>query len=77
MRLFSDWWKPDSKSGVGLLHQLNRLRVQYIRREYDRAFGKEIRTAQPLKGVSIADIGCGGGILSEVREHNRSEMTSV
>nr|CCA26665.1 3demethylubiquinone9 3methyltransferase putative [Albugo laibachii Nc14] len=59
-----NWWKPNVSSSVNLLHQMNRVRVRYIRDHSIHHF-KETNVSKPLHNLSIADIGCGGGILSE------------
>jgi 2-polyprenyl-6-hydroxyphenyl methylase/3-demethylubiquinone-9 3-methyltransferase len=62
------WW--DTKGVMRLLHATNPLRVDYIFRHvsffFDRVDVKPAdRTGRPLEGLDVADIGCGGGILSE------------
>ena len=62
----AEWW--DVRSGpLAPLHTLNTLRVPFISDTITRA-GKlqESSTASPLSGYRVLDIGCGGGILSEV-----------
>lgn len=49
--LADSWWDPEGQSKP--LHQINPLRLQFIRE----------RT--PLKNAKIVDVGCGGGILTE------------
>jgi len=61
-RIAAEWWDPKGKFAP--LHRLNPVRVGYIR---DRAAAHWQRDAlsNPLAGLSILDIGCGGGLLSE------------
>lgn len=47
------------------LHRMNDLRAGYIRAQLSRRFGLTPESGQPLRGLRILDIGCGGGILSE------------
>ncbi|CAH0482538.1 unnamed protein product [Peronospora belbahrii] len=62
----SDWWAPKSLSGMGPLHQMNPVRVQYIRNHVIDHYGQSTdNDPYPLHGLRVADIGCGGGILSE------------
>jgi 2-polyprenyl-6-hydroxyphenyl methylase/3-demethylubiquinone-9 3-methyltransferase len=49
--LAQSWWDPQGPSKP--LHDLNPLRMQYLRRSLDPA------------GMQVLDVGCGGGILSE------------
>ncbi len=50
-RIAASWWDPDGESRP--LHDLNPARLAYISERVD------------LKGASVVDVGCGGGILSE------------
>lgn len=62
----SDWWAPKSTTGVGPLHQINPVRVRYIRSHVIDHFGHTTDDDPlPLRGLRVADVGCGGGILSE------------
>ncbi|RLN56104.1 hypothetical protein BBJ28_00002419 [Nothophytophthora sp. Chile5] len=61
-----DWWAPKSTTGVGPLHQINPVRVRYIRSHVIAHFGHtDDDDPLPLRGLRVADVGCGGGILSE------------
>jgi len=62
-RLSELWWKEDGPFWP--LHRMNALRVGYIRDTLAGEFGLEPGRAEPLQGLRILDIGCGGGILSE------------
>ena len=57
------WW--DEAGPFWPLHRLNGFRVDYLRRNLSRLFGRDPSDAQPLAGLHILDVGCGGGILSE------------
>ncbi len=61
-RLGHEWW--DESGPMAPLHRINPVRVGYIK---DRILAHTGRAdaAQPLKGLTIADIGCGGGLLAE------------
>lgn len=77
MRLRSDWWSPKSTTGVGLLHQLNPVRVKYIRSHVIAHFNGDDDDPEPLKRLRVADVGCGGGILSEALCRIGGSMVSV
>jgi 2-polyprenyl-6-hydroxyphenyl methylase/3-demethylubiquinone-9 3-methyltransferase len=53
-----DWWNPDG--ALRPLHKLNPVRLEYIRERICGHFERE-----NMKGLSILDIGCGGGLLCE------------
>lgn len=62
-RLARDWWNPAGP--MRPLHRLNPVRLGYIRDETCRRVGRDLRAPQPLEGLSVLDVGCGGGLLSE------------
>lgn len=53
----SDWW--NEKGTFKPLHSFNLLRVKYLRDSLN------LMSKNSLKGLSILDIGCGGGIFCE------------
>lgn len=58
-RLSAQWW--DETGEFSFLHQMNPARMQFIRQKVSHEF------ETPLKGLDVLDVGCGGGLLSEVR----------
>ncbi len=62
-RLAETWWDPTGPFWP--LHRLNALRVPWIRTHACRHFSRDENAERPLAGLSVLDIGCGGGILSE------------
>ncbi|NIJ59357.1 2-polyprenyl-6-hydroxyphenyl methylase/3-demethylubiquinone-9 3-methyltransferase [Pseudochelatococcus lubricantis] len=62
-RLAGTWWDP--RGPMRPLHRFNPVRVGYIRDLAANRFGRDIRADAPLAGLSVLDIGCGGGVLSE------------
>lgn len=62
-RLANTWW--DASGPFWPLHRLNGTRVAYLRQQLAAHFGRDPTAAEPLKGLYLLDIGCGGGILSE------------
>ena len=61
--LAQHWW--NEKGEFAALHTLNNLRVPFIRDGIEKI--GSFQGYQPLGGLQILDVGCGGGILSEVR----------
>lgn len=57
------WWDPNGPMKV--LHKFNPVRLAYIRDEACRRFGRDPRSVRSLEGLTILDVGCGGGVLSE------------
>src|SRR4028119_392957 len=61
----ADWWNP--KGSSAMLHQLNPVRLAYIRDRIDQHWGLDECDLKPLKGRSAADVGCGAGLLAAPR----------
>jgi len=57
------WWDPAGP--MRTLHKFNPVRLAYIRDEAARHFGRDPLSGVPLEGLSLIDVGCGGGVLSE------------
>jgi 2-polyprenyl-6-hydroxyphenyl methylase / 3-demethylubiquinone-9 3-methyltransferase len=58
-----DWW--DSEGDLRMLHRLNPVRLDFIRRHLLGHFGRDASALRPFRGLSLLDIGCGGGIAAE------------
>ncbi|NCA70269.1 MAG: bifunctional 2-polyprenyl-6-hydroxyphenol methylase/3-demethylubiquinol 3-O-methyltransferase UbiG [Sphingobacteriia bacterium] len=74
-RLAHRWW--DERGPFWPLHRLNAFRVEDIRRHLGAAFARDPAAAQPLAGLRILDIGCGGGILSEAIARLGATVTGI
>jgi len=59
----AEWWDPTGKFAP--LHKFNPVRLAFIRGEAASHFGRDPRALKPFEGLSLLDIGCGGGLLSE------------
>lgn len=57
------WWDPEGDFRP--LHRFNPTRLGYIRDQVCNHFDCDIRSLQPLEGLSALDIGCGGGLVTE------------
>ena len=61
-RMAEEWWDPKGKFKP--LHKFNPSRIQYIKTGVINHFKiKSFKT--PFSNLSLLDIGCGGGLLSE------------
>jgi len=58
-----EWWDPFGKFGP--LHKLNPVRLGFIRDEACAHFGRDRRSRRPLEGLTVLDVGSGGGLVSE------------
>ena len=59
----SRWWDPESEFKP--LHEINPLRVNYINQH------------SPVAGLKVADIGCGGGLVSEGLARLGANVTGI
>ncbi len=64
-----EWWDPDGKFRP--LHRINPIRVVYIRQHLGGS------PTSRLNGLSIADIGCGGGLLAEGLAEQKAEVVAI
>ncbi len=73
--LADQWW--DEEGPFRPLHRLNPVRLGFIRDHLAEKFARDIRAAHPLKGLRIADIGCGGGLLAEPLARLGATVTGI
>lgn len=64
------WW--DLNGSFRLIHKVNPLRTDYIKRMFMRHTGKK-----SLQGVRAIDVGCGAGILTEALAQQGALMTGL
>lgn len=74
-RIADEWWDPEGKFRP--LHQLNPIRLTYIRDQICRHFGRDAQDPLPLKELKILDIGCGGGLLCEPMTRMGARVTGI
>jgi 2-polyprenyl-6-hydroxyphenyl methylase/3-demethylubiquinone-9 3-methyltransferase len=73
--LAAEWWDPAGKFRP--LHRLNPTRLAFIRDRAAAHFGRDPGAAQPLAGLSVLDVGCGGGLLTEPLSRLGAEVTGI
>ena len=73
--LAEDWWDEDGP--MAPLHKLNPVRLAYIRDRILDHLGKSTDGRQPLSGLKVLDIGCGGGLLSEPLARMGATVTGI
>ncbi len=74
-RIAHEWWDPTGKFAP--LHRLGPVRIGYIRDRTAAHWARDALSGQPLKGLSVLDIGCGGGLLSEPMSRLGATVTGV
>ncbi|MCC8432496.1 bifunctional 2-polyprenyl-6-hydroxyphenol methylase/3-demethylubiquinol 3-O-methyltransferase UbiG [Reyranella aquatilis] len=74
-RIADEWWDPAGKFAP--LHRLNPVRIGYIRDRVAAHWGRDALNGEPLKDLSLLDIGCGGGLMSEPMARLGATVTGV
>ena len=64
------WW--DASGPMWPLHKLNHLRAPFVQQSIQTHFG-----AGSLEGITILDIGCGGGLIAEPLARLGAEVTAI
>ncbi|MDE2029168.1 MAG: bifunctional 2-polyprenyl-6-hydroxyphenol methylase/3-demethylubiquinol 3-O-methyltransferase UbiG [Alphaproteobacteria bacterium] len=70
-----DWWNPDG--ALRPLHKLNPVRLEYIRDRVCAHFSRQSGGRDAFKGLSILDVGCGGGLLCEPMARLGAKVTGL
>ena len=73
-KIAEEWWDPNGKFKP--LHKFNPIRIKYIRDTIVSEY-KIKKEEKPFKGLSILDIGCGGGLLSEPMAKLGAEVVGI
>ncbi len=71
----SEWW--DERGKFAPLHRINPTRIAYIRDQVVAHFSLDGESATPLAKLSVLDVGCGGGLLSEPMARLGADVTGI
>lgn len=74
-RLAKAWWDPTGKFRP--LHQIGPARLSFIRDTLTHHFARETNGLRPFKGLSVLDVGCGGGLMSEPLARLGAQVTGI
>ncbi len=66
----AQWW--DEQGDFAPLHRINPVRIGHIRQTVQSHFQRE-----DIKGLSVIDIGCGGGLVSEPLTRLGAKVTGI
>jgi 2-polyprenyl-6-hydroxyphenyl methylase/3-demethylubiquinone-9 3-methyltransferase len=69
------WWQRGSDFEP--LHLLNAARLQFIRDRLTALLSEPGSTEQPLAGLNILDVGCGGGLVAEPLARMGAHVTGL
>ena len=71
----AEWW--DASGPFAPLHKFNPARQAFIRDRVAERFGRDPATRAPFEGLSLIDIGCGGGLIAEPMRRMGFQVTAV
>lgn len=71
----ADWWNPEGPFKP--LHWLTPARMKYLRATIGFHYGIADDAIEPFKGLSVVDIGCGGGLACEPMARLGASVTGV
>ncbi|MDP3659493.1 bifunctional 2-polyprenyl-6-hydroxyphenol methylase/3-demethylubiquinol 3-O-methyltransferase UbiG [Phenylobacterium sp.] len=74
-RIAAEWWDPHGKFAP--LHRFNPVRLGFIRDQALSRFSRDAASRTPFEGLTLLDIGCGGGLLSEPMRRLGFTVTGV
>lgn len=74
-QIADEWWDPVGKFRP--LHKFNPVRIAFIRDRLCQHFGRDPLSPEPLSGLRILDIGCGGGLLCEPMRRLGATVTGI
>lgn len=69
------WW--DRSGPYAPLHALTTPRVTFVREAVSGHFGRDNRQIRSLAGLTLLDVGCGGGILAEPLSRLGAHVTAI
>ena len=70
-----EWW--DERGKFAPLHRLNPARIAYIRDHLAQHFKRPAESVSPLAGLSLLDVGCGGGLICEPMARLGASVTGI
>lgn len=73
--LAEEWWDESGKFKP--LHDINPIRIKYIKENLINYFNIKNTTNKPLANLKILDIGCGGGLLSAPMARLGADITGI
>ncbi|MHA1597947.1 MAG: bifunctional 2-polyprenyl-6-hydroxyphenol methylase/3-demethylubiquinol 3-O-methyltransferase UbiG [Alphaproteobacteria bacterium] len=69
------WWDPNGDFRP--LHQINPARIAYIRDLCAAHYDRDALSGNPLDGLKLLDVGCGGGLLCEPMRRLGADVTGI
>ena len=73
--LADEWWNVNGKFKP--LHMFNPIRIEYIKEKIINHFNLSHKKFSPFSNLSILDVGCGGGLISEPMARLGGKVTGI
>ena len=74
-KLAAEWWNPTGKFRP--LHQIGPPRLSFIRSAAESHFKLDSKNVRALSGLTVLDIGCGGGLIAEPLARLGASVTGI
>jgi 2-polyprenyl-6-hydroxyphenyl methylase/3-demethylubiquinone-9 3-methyltransferase len=71
----AEWW--DARGPFAPLHRFNPARLAFVRDRAAERFGRDPKTREAFAGLTLLDIGCGGGLIAEPMRRMGFQVTAV
>ena len=71
----AEWW--DARGPFAPLHRFNPARLAFVRDRAAERFGRDVRGREPFAGLSLLDVGCGGGLIAEPMRRLGFAVTAI
>jgi 2-polyprenyl-6-hydroxyphenyl methylase / 3-demethylubiquinone-9 3-methyltransferase len=69
------WWDP--RGAFRALHKFNPSRIRFLRDRLAAHFGRDPLAPTPFAGLTLLDIGCGGGLIAEPMARLGFKVTGI
>ena len=73
--LATSWWDPNGQYKTAL--EFNRARVDYFIEQICAYYNRSSKSDKPLAGLTILDVGCGGGLVCEPLAQAGASVTGI
>ncbi len=71
----AEWW--DARGPFAPLHKFNPARLAFVRDRAAARFGRDPGTRAPFAGLTLLDVGCGGGLIAEPMRRMGFAVTAI
>ncbi len=71
----AEWW--DARGPFAPLHRFNPARLAFVRDRAAERFGRDPKIRAPFTGLTLLDVGCGGGLIAEPMRRLGFEVTAI